>query len=112
MTNKDMKDHLKDLSMNMSKAVQDYAATTNKLATHIIALWTDLEFKNLRITELEGSIQDKDFEIADLNEAYTVQLKQIKRLETENKELTEICGGVAHYEKKIKEFIKKESVDN
>ena len=33
MTNKDMKDHLKDLSMNMSKAVQDYAATTNKLAT-------------------------------------------------------------------------------
>ena len=84
MTNKDMKDHLKDLSMNMSKAVQDYAATTNKLATHITAL----------------------------NEAYSVQLKQIKRLETENKELTEICGGVAHYEKKIKEFIKKESVDN
>ena len=27
-------------------------------------------------------------------------------------DLTEICGGVAHYEKKIKEFIKKESVDN
>jgi chromosome segregation ATPase len=112
MTNKDMKDHLKDLSMNMSKAVKDYAATTNQLSTHINALWTELEFKKLRITELEGTIQDKDFEISDLNEACTSQLTQIEGLEAENKELTEICGGVAHYEKKIKEFIKKESVDN
>jgi uncharacterized protein YoxC len=105
MTNKDMKHHLKDLSMNMAKAVQDYAATTNKLATHITALWTDLEFNKLRINELNDIIQDKNFEISDLNDA-------LRELETENKELKEVCGGVAHYEKKIKQFIKKESVDN
>jgi chromosome segregation ATPase len=105
MTNKDMKHHLKDLSMNMAKAVQDYAATINKLATHINALWTDLEFNKLRINELNDIIQDKNFEISDLNDA-------LRELETENKELKEVCGGVAHYEKKIKQFIKKESVDN
>jgi|TARA_B100001059_G_scaffold227726_1_gene257936 chromosome segregation ATPase len=105
MTNKDMKHHLKDLSMNMAKAVQDYAATINKLATHITALWTDLEFNKLRINELNDIIQDKNFEISDLNDA-------LRELETENKELKEVCGGVAHYEKKIKQFIKKESVDN
>jgi uncharacterized coiled-coil protein SlyX len=105
MTNKDMKHHLKDLSMNMAKAVQDYAATINKLSTHITALWTDLEFNKLRINELNDIIQDKNFEISDLNDA-------LRELETENKELKEVCGGVAHYEKKIKQFIKKESVDN
>ena len=105
MTNKDMKHHLKDLSMNMAKAVQDYAATTNKLATHITALWNDLEFNKLRINELNEIIQDKNFEISDLNDA-------LRELETENKELKEVCGVVAHYEKKIKQFIKKESVDN
>ena len=35
-------------------------------------------FKKLRITELEGTIQDKDFEISDLNEACTSQLTQIE----------------------------------
>ena len=79
MTNKDMKHHLKDLSMNMAKAVQDYAATINKLATHITALWTDLEFNKLRINELNDIIQDKNFEISDLNDA-------LRELETENKE--------------------------
>ena len=57
---KKIKSHLKELSILTSKACKDYAATTNKLATHITALWTDLEFKNLRITELEGSRSQED----------------------------------------------------
>ena len=46
MTNKDMKQHLKDLSMSMAKAVNEYAATTNKLATLQTELWKELGTSN------------------------------------------------------------------
>ena len=112
MTNKDMKNHLKELSMNMSKAVSDYAATTNKLATLQTELWNEIGLKQDKIKSLEETIQDKEDEIADLRTFHEIKVDQVNELQKENKELTEICGGVAHYEKKIKQFIKKESVDN
>lgn len=112
ITQTDMKAHLKELSILTSKACKDYAATTNQLSTHITALWTELEFKKMRITELEETIQDKDFEIADLNSSHADQLWELDKLEKENAQMKEVCGGVAAYEKKIKQYIKKESVDN
>ena len=56
--------------------------------------------------------QDKDFEIADLNSSHSDQLWELEKLEKENAQMKEVCGGVAAYEKKIKQYIKKESVDN
>jgi len=60
MTNKDMKQHLKDLSMSMAKAVNEYAATTNKLATMQTELWKEIGLKVEKIKSLEETIADKE----------------------------------------------------
>tara|TARA_R110002020_G_scaffold327530_4_gene543461 strand:- start:70 stop:417 length:348 start_codon:yes stop_codon:yes gene_type:complete len=112
ITQADMKAHLKELSMITAKACKDYASTTSNLSNMITELWKEIGLKQDKIKELQEQIQDKDFEIADLNQAHTDQLWDLSKLEKENTELKEVCGGVAHYEKKIKQFIKKESVDN
>ena len=98
--------------MSALKACKEHNETINKMATHVNELWKEIGLKQDRIKILEEQIQDKDFEIDDLNKAHSDQLWDLAKLEKENKELKEVCGGVAHYEKKIKEFIKKESVDN
>ena len=59
-----------------------------------------------------NKMEDKDFEIADLNSSHADQLWELDKLEKENAQMKEVCGGVAAYEKKIKQYIKKESVDN
>tara|TARA_R110000803_G_scaffold65350_3_gene126463 strand:- start:1451 stop:1789 length:339 start_codon:yes stop_codon:yes gene_type:complete len=100
------------MGMSALKACKEHNETINKMATHVNELWKEIGLKQDRIKILEEQIQDKDFEIDDLNKAHSDQLWDLAKLEKENKELKEVCGGVAHYEKKIKEFIKKESVDN
>ena len=112
ITQTDMKAHLKELSILTAKACKDYASTTSSLSNMITELWKEIGLKQDRIKILEEQIQDKDFEIDDLNKAHTDQLWDLAKLEKENIELKEVCGGVAHYEKKIKKFLKKESVDN
>ena len=71
MTNKDMKLHLKDLSTNMAKAVGDYAATTNKLATMQTELWKEIGLKQEKIKSLEETIAEKD---------ETMNLKTVKAM--------------------------------
>ena len=100
------------MGMSALKACKEHNETINKMATHVNELWKEIGLKQDRIKILEEQIQDKDFEIDDLNKAHSDQLWDLAKLEKENNELKEVCGGVAHYEKKIKEFIKKESVDN
>ena len=100
------------MGMSALKACKEHNETINKMATHVNELWKEIGLKQDRIKILEEQIQDKDCEIDDLNKAHSDQLWDLAKLEKENKELKEVCGGVAHYEKKIKEFIKKESVDN
>ena len=100
------------MGMSALKACKEHNETINKMATHVNELWKEIGLKQDRIKILEEQIQDKDFEIDDLNKAHTDQLWDLAKLEKENIELKEVCGGVAHYEKKIKKFLKKESVDN
>jgi len=101
------------------KACQEHNETTNKMATMNSELWNEIGFKQSKIKELQEKIQDKDFEIDDLNKAHTDKLWDLAKLEqenlklkNENEELREVCGGVAQVEKKIKKHIKKERVDN
>ena len=112
LTQAEMKGHLKETLTLTATACKDYAATTSNLSNMINELWKEIGLKQDKIKDLQEQIQDKDFEIADLNQAHTDQLWDLSKLEKENKELKEVCGGVAHYEKKIKQFMRKESVDN
>ena len=91
---------------------KEHNETTNKMATMNSELWKEIGLKQEKIKLLEETIQDKDFEIADLNSSHADQLWELDKLEKENAQMKEVCGGVAAYEKKIKQYIKKESVDN
>ena len=111
MTKKDYKDYLRDISMDMAKAVKDYAATTNQLSTHITALWTELEYKKIQITELEGSIQDKDESIEYYSNQNSELLDRVERVEEELKACKGTETSKAQYEKRLKAFIG-QKVDN
>ena len=70
-----------------------------------------------KISRLENVIDIKQREIDELNKQNTDLLwnlskleKKISELKDENNELKEV--GSAHYEKRLKKFINKESVDN
>jgi hypothetical protein len=107
------------LAKSSLSACKEHNETTNKMATMNSELWNEIGLKQNKITELQQTIQDKDFEIDDLNKAHTDQLWDLAKLEQENlklkkdnEEMKEVCGGVAQFEKKIKQHIKKGSVDN
>lgn len=107
------------LARSSLKACQEHNETTNKMATMNSELWNEIGLKQNKIKELQEIIQDKEFEIEDLNKAHTDQLWDLAKLEQEisklkkaNEEMEEVCGGVAQFEKKIKQHIKKGSVDN
>jgi chromosome segregation ATPase len=107
------------LAKSSLSACKEHNETINKMATHVNELWKEIGLKQDRIKFLEDQIQDKDFEIDDLNKAHTDQLWDLAKLEQENlklkkdnEEMKEVCGGVAQFEKKIKQHIKKGSVDN
>ena len=107
------------LAKSSLSACKEHNETTNKMATMNSELWNEIGFKQSKIKELQETIQDKDFEIEDLNKAHTDQLWDLSKLEEknlklqkENEELREFAGGVVQVEKKIKQRTKQESVDN
>jgi predicted nucleic acid-binding Zn-ribbon protein len=111
MTNKDMKQHLKDLSMSMAKAVNEYAATTNKLATLQTELWKEIGLKQEKIKSLEETIADKDESIEYYSEQNSELIGRVERLEDELKDCKGTETSRAEYEKKFKAFIG-QKVDN
>jgi len=111
MTNKDMKQHLKDLSMSMAKAVNEYAATTNKLATMQTELWKEIGLKQEKIKSLEETIADKDESIEYYSEQNSELIGRVERLEDELKDCKGTETSRAEYEKKFKAFIG-QKVDN
>jgi predicted nucleic acid-binding Zn-ribbon protein len=111
MTNKDMKQHLKDLSMSMAKAVNEYAATTNKLATLQTELWKEIGLKQERIKSLEETIAEKDENIEYYSEQNSELIGRVERLEDELKDCKGTETSRAEYEKKFKAFIG-QKVDN
>ena len=111
MTNKDMKLHLKDLSMNMAKAVQDYAATTNKLATMQTELWKEIGLKVEKIKSLEETIADKDETIEYYSDQNSELIGRVNEVEDELKACKGTETSRAEYEKKFKAFIG-QKVDN
>jgi len=111
MTNKDMKQHLKDLSMSMAKAVNEYAATTNKLATMQTELWKEIGLKQDKIKSLEQTIADKDETIEYYSDQNSELIDKVNRVEDELKACKGIETSRAEYEKKFKAFIG-QKVDN
>lgn len=111
MTNKDMKLHLKDLSTNMAKAVGDYAATTNKLATMQTELWKEIGLKQDKIKSLEQTIADKDETIEYYSDQNSELIDKVNRVEDELKACKGIETSRAEYEKKFTAFIG-QKVDN
>ena len=101
MTKKLTMDDTWGMAKSALQACKEHNETTNKMATMNSELWKEIGLK-----------QEKDFEIADLNSSHADQLWELDKLEKENAQMKEVCGGVAAYEKKIKQYIKKESVDN
>ena len=111
MTNKDMKQHLKDLSMSMAKAVNEYAATTNKLATLQTELWKEIGLKQEKIKSLEETIAEKDENMEYYSEQNSELIGRVERLEDELKDCKGTETSRAEYEKKFKAFIG-QKVDN
>jgi len=111
MTNKDMKLHLKDLSTNMAKAVGDYAATTNKLATMQTELWKEIGLKVEKIKSLEETIADKDETIEYYSDQNSELIGRVNEVEDELKACKGTETSRAEYEKKFKAFIG-QKVDN
>lgn len=106
-----MKQHLKDLSMSMAKAVNEYAATTNKLATLQTELWKEIGLKQEKIKSLEETIADKDESIEYYSEQNSELIGRVERLEDELKDCKGTETSRAEYEKKFKAFIG-QKVDN
>ena len=111
MTNKDMKQHLKDLSMSMAKAVNEYAATTNKLATMQTELWKEIGLKVEKIKSLEETIADKDETIEYYSDQNSELIGRVNEVEDELKACKGTETSRAEYEKKFKAFIG-QKVDN
>lgn len=106
-----MKQHLKDLSMSMAKAVNEYAATTNKLAILQTELWKEIGLKQEKIKSLEETIADKDESIEYYSEQNSELIGRVERLEDELKDCKGTETSRAEYEKKFKAFIG-QKVDN
>jgi|TARA_R110000822_G_scaffold150778_1_gene289878 predicted nuclease with TOPRIM domain len=111
MTNKDMKQHLKDLSMSMAKAVNEYAATTNKLATMQTELWKEIGLKVEKIKSLEETIADKEETIEYYSDQNSELIGRVNEVEDELKACKGTETSRAEYEKKFKAFIG-QKVDN
>tara|TARA_Y100000389_G_C17294808_1_gene429924 strand:+ start:154 stop:504 length:351 start_codon:yes stop_codon:yes gene_type:complete len=98
------------------KACQEHNETINKMATMQSELWNEIGFKQEKIKDLQETIQDKDFEIDDLNKQHTDQLWDMAKLEQENtklkKERDKNRLESAQVEKKLNKHFNLESVDN
>ena len=106
-----MKQHLKDLSMSMAKAVNEYAATTNKLATLQTELWKEIGLKQEKIKSLEETIADKDETIEYYSDQNSELIGRVNEVEDELKACKGTETSRAEYEKKFKAFIG-QKVDN
>ena len=111
MTNKDMKQHLKDLSMSMAKAVNEYAATTNKLATMQTELWKEIGLKVEKIKSLEETVADNEETIVKYSDQNSELIGRVNEVEDELKACKGTETSRAEYEKKFKAFIG-QKVDN
>ena len=106
-----MKQHLKDLSMSMAKAVNEYAATTNKLATMQTELWKEIGLKVEKIKSLEKTIADKEETIEYYSDQNSELIGRVNEVEDELKACKGTETSRAEYEKKFKAFIG-QKVDN
>ena len=106
-----MKKHLKDLSMSMAKAVNEYAATTNKLATMQTELWKEIGLKVEKIKSLEETIADKEETIEYYSDQNSELIGRVNEVEDELKACKGTETSRAEYEKKFKAFIG-QKVDN
>jgi len=97
--------------MSMAKAVNEYAATTNKLATMQTELWKEIGLKVEKIKSLEETIADKDESIEYYSEQNSELIGRVERLEDELKDCKGTETSRAEYEKKFKAFIG-QKVDN
>ena len=111
MTNKETQIHLKELATNMAKAVQDYAATTNKLANLQNELWKEIGLKVEKIKSLEETIADKDETIEYYSDQNSELIGRVNEVEDELKACKGTETSRAEYEKKFKAFIG-QKVDN
>ena len=106
-----MKQHLKDLSMSMAKAVNEYAATTNKLATMQTELWKEIGLKVEKIKSLEETVADNEETIVKYSDQNSELIGRVNEVEDELKACKGTETSRAEYEKKFKAFIG-QKVDN
>ena len=91
------------------KACQEHNETINKMATMQSELWKEIGLKQDRIKELQETIQDKDFELEDLNQHCAILERDNKKM---NEDRLKFKTAEATIEKKINKQFNLESVDN
>jgi len=97
--------------MSMAKAVNEYAATTNKLATMQTELWKEIGLKVEKIKSLEETIADKEETIEYYSDQNSELIGRVNEVEDELKACKGTETSRAEYEKKFKAFIG-QKVDN
>ena len=107
-----MQEHLRELSKLAMKANIKHHTVIDKHATHARDLMKMLKEERASNQRLKNIISYKDDEIDELNKKNTDQLWELAKMEQKIHKHEEVAAGVAHYEKKIKEYVNKESVDN
>ena len=112
MDQQKMQEHLRELSKLAMKANIKHHTVIDKHATHARDLMKMLKEERASNQRLKNIISYKDEEIDELNQKNTDQLWELANMEKKILKHEEVAAGVAHYEKKIKEYVNKESVDN
>ena len=79
MTRKLTMDDTWGMAKSALQACKEHNETTNKMATMNSELWKEIGLKQEKIKLLEETIQDKDFEIADLNSSHAKRKRTNER---------------------------------
>ena len=93
----------------MTSSVDRLTDVAGKQVNHIEELWKEIELKQDRIKELQETIQDKDFELEDLNQHCAILERDNKKM---NEDRLKFKTAEATIEKKINKQFNLESVDN
>jgi len=107
-----MQEHLRELSKLSMKANIKHHAVIDKHVSHSNELMKMLKEERESIKRLKRVISMLRTDVEELEKKNTDQLWDLAKMEQKILKHEEVAAGVAHYEKKIKEYVNKESVDN
>jgi len=107
-----MQDHLRQLGMLGLKANVKHHIVVDTISTHSKELLKMYKAEKKKNENLRIYLDKKQYEIDDLTKENLDQSWNLTQLEKNLADCKKVEGSIAHYEKRIKKYIKKESVDH